>query len=164
MSVKISGWTIHAHDCFISQLEALTVIVEQQKKTDPEGYQTKFHAQLLASIYTLMTVEIPSNPASKSHEQSNTLGKTLSWRRTKFNEQFRMFFQFDSRQAELVYACVHDSTTLCGGRSENHPYADFAKLISSGIPPDSWTELVQASAALDDEPDALTSTGAEQVG
>lgn len=165
MSVKISGWTLHAHQCFIDQVEALATRVEQQQRADPDGYRNKKQARLLASIYALMTMEIPGNPASPAYEQGNTLGKARRhWKRAKFNERFRLFFQYQSSLNELVYAWVNDQDTLRKRGSKTDAYAVFTRMIAAGQVPDSWAELAAAAARADGNFEAVVEAGGPHVG
>ncbi|OIR19524.1 toxin YhaV [mine drainage metagenome] len=156
MTIKAHGWSLHAHSCFISQLEALTNTVEKQREADPGGYQGKTQAKLLASILMLLETEIPEDPASKSFDQGNTLGASMRhWRRAKFNRRYRLFFQFQSAKSEIVYAWVNDENTLRKEGSTTDAYKVFAKLVSGKKIPNDWKELLAAASSKDEELGAL---------
>lgn len=154
--MKVNGWTLHAHECFIEQLTKLADIVERQQKKDPVGYASKTQALVLASIYALIMDKIPADPSSSAFDQGMYLGKEhRHWKRAKFNERYRLFFLYLSPAKELIYAWVNDENTLRKIGSKNDPYVVFAKMLGSGKVPNSWAGLLAAAAAVDPESDEL---------
>jgi toxin YhaV len=78
--------------------------------------------------------------------QGNTLGKEhRHWFRAKFGGgRFRLFFRADSKAKVIVYAWVNDRDTLRKAGASTDPYAVFAKMVTSGNPPDDWPALLAA--------------------
>ncbi|WP_456307490.1 type II toxin-antitoxin system YhaV family toxin [Paeniroseomonas aquatica] len=68
------GWHLLAHPLFLDQLERLLTAVERAKRADPEGWQGKADARLLAALQALLLDRIPRDPLAAEFRQGNTLG------------------------------------------------------------------------------------------
>lgn len=140
----INGWTILAHPLFLDQLESLTQEVTNLKLKNPEGYGNKKATKLLASINKLAFDVIPKDPTLPNYRQGETLGKEYKhWFRGKFNQQYRLFFRFDSQSKIIVYAWVNDGDTLRAYGSKTDAYKVFTNMLDNGHPPDDWAQLQQ---------------------
>jgi toxin YhaV len=144
--VERHGWSLYAHPLFLDQLERLLASVERAKQSDPEGWRRKADAQTLVAIQGLVFDRIPRDPLSPEFRQGNTLGKEHRyWFRAKFGgSRFRLFFRADSKAKVIVYAWVNDRDTLRKVGASTDPYAVFAKMLTSGNPPDDWPALLAA--------------------
>ena len=156
------GWRLYAHPLFLDQLERLLAAVERAKRSDPQGWQTKADARLLASLRGLVLERIPRDPLAAEFRQGNTLGKAhRHWLRAKFGGgRFRLFFRADSRARVIVYAWVNDRNTLRKAGASTDPYAVFARMLASGNPPDDWPALLVAA----EMPEAMERFGAVAEG
>jgi toxin YhaV len=157
------GWRLYAHPLFLDQLERLLSAVERAKRSDPQGWQGKADARLLAALRGLVLDRIPRDPLAPEFRRGNTLGPAhRHWFRVKFGgNRFRLFFRADSRAKVIVYAWVNDRDTLRKAGADTDPYAVFARMLTRGNPPADWPALlaaaqapgaVQRFAAMDDEP------------
>lgn len=154
------GWRLYAHPLFLDQLERLLAAVERAKRSDPQGWQSKADARLLAALCSLVLDRIPRDPLAPEFRQGNTLGKAhRHWFRAKFGgNRFRLFFRADSRARVIVYAWVNDRDTLRKAGASSDPYAVFAAMLAGGNPPDDWPALLAAAQA----PEASRRFGAAQ--
>lgn len=145
------GWHLLAHPLFLDQLERLLTAVERAKRADPEGWQGKADARLLAALQALLLDRIPRDPLAAEFRQGNTLGPAhRHWFRAKFGgNRFRLFFRADSRAKVIVYAWVNDRDTLRKAGAGTDPYAVFARMLGHGNPPDDWPALLAAAQAPD---------------
>ena len=143
------GWRLHAHPLFLDQLERLLAAVERAKRSNPEGWQGKADARLLAALRALLLDRIPRDPLAPGFRQGNTLGPAhRHWFRAKFGgNRFRLFFRADSRARVIVYAWVNDRDTLRKAGAGSDPYAVFAGMLAGGNPPDDWLALLAAAQA-----------------
>mgnify|MGYP000277131377 FL=1 len=143
----INGWTILVHPLFLDQLESLTEEVEQLKLKKPESYGKKKATKLLANINKLAFQVIPQDPTLSDYRQGDTLGKNYKhWFRGKFNQQYRLFFRFDSLSKIIIYAWVNDGDTLRAYGSKTDAYKVFANMLDDGDPPDDWDQLLKKAA------------------
>ena len=154
------GWRLHAHPLFLDQLERLLAAVERAKRSNPEGWQSKADARLLAALRALLLDRIPRDPLAPGFRQGNTLGPAhRHWFRAKFgSNRFRLFFRADSRARVIVYAWVNDRDTLRKAGAGSDPYAVFAGMLAGGNPPDDWLALLAAAQA----PEAARRFGAAE--
>ena len=143
------GWRLHAHPLFLDQLERLLAAVERAKRSNPEGWQSKADARLLAALKALLLDRIPRDPLAPGFRQGNTLGPAhRHWFRAKFGgNRFRLFFRADSRARVIVYAWVNDRDTLRKAGAGSDPYAVFAGMLAGGNPPDDWLALLATAQA-----------------
>jgi len=143
------GWRLHAHPLFLDQLERLLAVVERARRSDPQWWQGKADARLLAALRALLLDRIPRDPLSSEFRQGNTLGRERRhWFRAKFGgNRFRLFFRADSRARVIVYAWVNDRDTLRKAGASSDPYAVFAGMLAGGNPPDDWPALLAAAQA-----------------
>lgn len=147
------GWHLHAHPLFLDQLERLLAAVERAKRSDPQGWQGKADARLLAALRMLVLERIPRDPLAPEFRQGNTLGREhRHWFRAKFGgNRFRLFFRADSQARVIVYAWVNDRDTLRKAGAGTDPYAVFARMLAGGYPPNDWPVLLAAAQASEAE-------------
>ena len=132
--------------------EQILKLVEATLKAKLRGtVQTDPNAKLLAALYHLMFVEIPSNPAATKYRQGKSLGDGRKhWFRAKFgNGRFRLFYRYSSTHQTIIYAWVNDSETLRTYNSKTDAYAVFKGMLDDGNPPDGWEDLMKACASSD---------------
>lgn len=102
--------------------------------------------KLMAALDRLVFEIITSDPASSKFLLGNTLGpKHRAWRRAKFGGQYRVFFRFDSKAKIIIFGWVNDEDWLRAYGSKTDAYAVFAKMLESGSPPSTWTDLLGES-------------------
>jgi toxin YhaV len=105
--VEVSGWRIYAHPLFLDQLEARIKAVEQARNKDPEGYEKKRAAKLLAAVLKVAFEDIPSDPSRDVYRQGGALGDEYKhWFRAKFLQQFRLFFRYSEHRTQTSL-CLH---------------------------------------------------------
>lgn len=144
----VNGWLLLADPLFEDSLASLENEVTRLAEANPSSYKTSKAAKRLAAISRLIVEVIPSNPAAAEFR----LGKTLPtefkhWRRAKFLQQYRLFFRYDSSAKIIIYSWINDQSTLRAYESKNDAYRTFVKMLESGRPPTTWTDLL-ASAEL----------------
>lgn len=149
----VHDWIIRAHPLLLDQLEKLARSVEDLERKRPDDFRETANAKLLAALHELIFNKVPLDPASNQYRQGKTLGADRKhWFRAKFgNGRFRLFFRYDSRARIIVFAWVNDENSLRTYGSKRDAYAVFERMLDSGNPPDSWTELVKAASSPDAE-------------
>lgn len=153
--MQIHGWTIYFHACFEAQLNALLEDVHRQVEKRPDSFRKSNAFKRLAAIAKLAFDQIPRDPSDVAYRQGAALGKERKhWFRAKFYQQYRLFFRYSEVDRVIVYAWVNDEETLRAYGSNYDAYATFAKMLTSGHPPDSWDKLVAVKVA-DEQAQAL---------
>jgi toxin YhaV len=147
--MDVNGWLILYFTAFQERLNDLeqTILRIQQKK--PEQFAKHPTVKLLKAVVQAILVEVPRNPASPLFEQGNTLGSAhRHWRRVKrrLPPRYRLFFQFSSLQSQIVFAWLNDESSLRQDGAKTDVYRVFKRLLDQGTVPDSWDQLVAASA------------------
>jgi toxin YhaV len=144
----VNGWTLYAHPLFIEQYQLLTEKVEKLKTKDPKGYVKKNATKRLAAIQNLAFDIIPQDPTKTDYRQGTTLGdNNKHWFRAKFFQQYRLFFRYHQASKVIVYAWVNDESTKRAYESKSDAYKVFAKMLTSGNPPDDWGALLQSASS-----------------
>lgn len=144
-NVVINGWTIFAHSLFLDEINTLIEQVEKLKRKDPANYLKKNASKRLAAIARLAFTVIPRDPTLSDYRQGSTLGDDHKhWFRAKFFQQYRLFFRFDSASKIIVYSWVNDEKNKRAYGSKTDAYRVFEKMLNSGHPPDSWSQLLKA--------------------
>jgi toxin YhaV len=143
----VNGWTLYAHPLFVEQLEVLTEKVEKLKAKDPKGYVKKNATKRLAAIHKLAFELVPQDPTKSDYRQGSTLGQSNKhWFRAKFFQQYRLFFRYHQASKVIVYAWVNDESTKRAYESKSDAYEVFAKMLTSGNPPDDWDALLKSAS------------------
>ena len=157
----VNGWTVFAHPLFLAQLEAITRQVERLKQKDPAGFTKKNAAKRLAAIAKLAFEVIPQDPSRAEYRQGNTLGDDHKhWFRTKFFQQYRLFFRYHAPSKVIVLAWVNDEDTKRAYESSDDAYRVFRKMLESGQPPDDWDQLLAEAQASANRLQAVIKKGA----
>jgi toxin YhaV len=148
LPLVVLGWTIFAHPLFLAQVEALNKKVEVLKQKDSIGYVKKNASKWLAAINSLAFDIIPQDPARLEYRQGNTLGNDHNhnhWFRTKFYQQYRLFFRYHASSKVIVYSWVNDEDIKSAFESNDDAYQVFRKMLVNGYPPDDWSQLLAES-------------------
>ena len=157
----VNGWTVFAHPLFLAQLEAITRQVERLNQKDPAGFTKKNAAKRLAAIAKLAFEVIPQDPSRAEYRQGNTLGDDHKhWFRTKFFQQYRLFFRYHAPSKVIVLAWVNDEDTKRAYESSDDAYRVFRKMLESGHPPDDWDQLLAEAQASANRLQAVIKKGA----
>ena len=143
----VHGWTVLAHPFFLSQIVNLVDEVERLRAKDPGQIQKKKAAKRLAAIAKLAFDVIPQDPGRSDYRLGDALGADhRHWFRTKFFQQYRLFFRFHRPAKIIVLAWVNDDRTLSAYESSDDAYRVFRRMLESGHPPDDWDTLVAEAA------------------
>jgi toxin YhaV len=143
-NIVINGWTIFAHPLFLDEIDTLIEQVEKFKSKDPVNYVKKNASKRLAAITKLAFEVIPKDPTLSDYRQGSTLGDAHKhWFRAKFFQQYRLFFRFDSASKIIVYSWVNDEKNKRAFGNKTDAYRVFKKMLNSGHPPDSWSQLLR---------------------
>ncbi|WP_187498171.1 type II toxin-antitoxin system YhaV family toxin [Erwinia aphidicola] len=144
---EVNGWKIYAHPCFKQAYDALVSEVEVLKQKDPEGYQKKAAAKLLAVVHKVIEEGIAVDPSAAAYRQGTTLGSNFKdWSRAKFgNARYRLFFRYSSAEKVIILAWMNDSSTLRTYDSKTDSYRVFEKMLRKGKPPKDWGQLFHES-------------------
>lgn len=141
-----NGWRLFAHPLFTQQLERLTAQVEILAAKDPATYKDLPATKLLATIRRYILEVIPRDPNASEFRQGNTLGEdNRHWFRAKFHERYRLFYRFSSQGRVIIYAWVNDEESLRKTGAKTDPYSIFRNMLTSGNPPSSMHQLLNAS-------------------
>ncbi|NER98422.1 MAG: type II toxin-antitoxin system YhaV family toxin [Symploca sp. SIO1B1] len=142
--IVINEWNIFAHPCFLRQVEALVVEVEQLSQKYPENYKQKNATKRLAAIAKLAFKVIPQDPTRQEYRQGTTLGDDYKhWFRAKFYQQYRLFFQYRGEDKIIVFGWVNDTQSKRSYESKTDAYCVFRKMLDAGYPPNNWETLVE---------------------
>jgi len=144
-----NGWLIFYFCAFQERLNALEQAVLRIQQKKPDQFATHPTVKLLAAVVRAILVEVPEDPASPLFEQGNTLGEAhRNWRRVKrrLPPRYRLFFQFSSVQTKILFAWLNDASSLRQDGAKTDVYRVFKRLLDQGMVPDSWDQLVAASA------------------
>jgi len=145
----VHGWAVFTHPLFLAQLEALSLHVAALKEKDPVGYTTKSATKRLAAIKMLAFDVIPQDPMRPEYRQGDALGPShVHWFRSKFFQQYRLFFRYHAPSKVIVYAWVNDETTERAYDRSDDAYRVFCRMIESGNPPNSWEHLLAEARSL----------------
>lgn len=146
---RVNGWWLLSWSEFQRQINTLVEKVETLKARDPAGYTSHPKAKLLATIFRLITADIPRDPAHRDFRQGTTLGEEYTgWHRAKFHQRFRLFYRFLSAEHVIVYAWVNTEAGLRKADDRNDPYRVFRRMLDRGSPPNDFGELLRESTAL----------------
>ena len=144
----IHGWTVFAHPLFLAQIEALALQVETFKQKDPVGYVKKNASKRLAAITKLAFDVVLQDPARPEYRQGGTLvDDHKHWFRTKFFQQYQLFFRYHAPGKVIVFAWVNDGDTKLAYEGSDDAYRVFRKMLESGHPPDDWNQLLAEARA-----------------
>jgi toxin YhaV len=139
--MEVNGWRLFLYPLFQSQLEKLADRVRKLGSQDPQGYESRPAAKLLATINYYIGEAIPRDPNSPEYRQGNTLGAdNRHWFRAKFHGRYRLFYRFSSREKVIIYAWVNDEMSLRKAGSKTDPYNIFRTMLESAQPPRSEKE------------------------
>lgn len=144
----VNGWKVFAHPLFLDQLEKAITKVEKSKKKHPKDYLRKNPAKHLKVIRKVAFDVIPSDPTAKEYRQGGTLGAANKhWFRAKFQQQYRLFFQYNAESKAIVLGWVNDNECLRAYDSKTDAYVVFQKMLYKGYPPSNWDELLSEAQA-----------------
>jgi len=142
----VNGWRLHVDPLFEQRYRRMVEQVEALEAKDPVGYQDQPLAKLLSAIQRLIFEVIPRDPNAGEFRQGNTLGADYRhWFRAKFNQRYRLFYRFSSKEKVIVYVWVNDERTLRKSGSKTDPYAVFRAMLESANPPNSMDRLLKRS-------------------
>lgn len=128
------SWRLHTHPLFLDQLERLLTTVERAKQSDPQGWQEKADASLVAALRALIVGRISRDLLAAEFQQGNTLSRERRhWFRANFGgNRFRLFLRADSRARVIVYTWVNDQDTLQKVGARSDPCVVFAGMLAGG--------------------------------
>jgi len=142
--MEVNGWRLYFYTLFASQFQELTEEVEQLSKTQPATYKEHPKSKLLATIVRLVEETIPRDPAAAQFRQGDTLGPgNRHWFRAKFNQRYRLFFRFSSKDKVIVYVWINGESTLRKAGAKTDAYAVFRSMLKAGDPPQSLDALLR---------------------
>jgi toxin YhaV len=146
---RANGWWLLAWTEFQRQFDGLVAEVAQLRSKDPEGYGSHPKSKLLATLFRLVTADVPRDPANPDFRQGNTLGEAhRGWFRAKFHQRFRLFFRFRSADRMVVYVWINSEAGLRKEGDRNDPYNVFRRMLERGSPPSDFDALLRECAGL----------------
>ena len=144
-----SDWQLFYFRAFKAALDELEADVTRLAKLDPTGYKAHPKTRLLASVYKVITQQVPANPDHPDFRLGKTLGgEYANWRRVKkgLPDRYRLFFRFASSPVKLiVYVWFNDEDTLRKAGAKTDVYAVFRRMLERGEVPTSIVALLAAS-------------------
>ncbi|MEO0884943.1 MAG: type II toxin-antitoxin system YhaV family toxin [Cyanobacteria bacterium J06648_10] len=146
--LNIHGWTVLAHDCLLTQFEELVEAVDRLRQKSPDAYQRKNVTKRLEAVTKLAFNIIPQDPTREIYRQGGTLGaENKHWFRSKFYQQYRLFFRYHMESKIIVLGWVNDPTTKRAHNSKKDAYKVFEKMLEGGHPPSEWKKLLAEAQA-----------------
>jgi toxin YhaV len=141
--MNANGWRLLVDPLFEQRYRRIVEQVEALAANDPVGYQDLPLAKFLNTIQRLIFEIIPRDPNAAEFRQGNTLGADYRhWFRAKFNQRYRLFYRFSSKDKVIVYVWVNDERTLRKAGSKTDPYSVFRAMLEAGDPPNSMERLI----------------------
>lgn len=141
-----NSWKVFFHKCFTQQLTSLAQSVQTLKDADPQNYQKKADAKLLAGIIKSIKDRIAADPQNPGNRIGKTLGEdNKQWYRVKLFQQYRIFYRFSTEHKVIIIGWINDSDTLRAYGSKTDAYKTFKDMLSKGNPPGDWDSLYQES-------------------
>lgn len=148
--IIVNGWLLCAHPVFLDQYEDLLNTVEKLHKKNPINYVNKNSTKRLAAIQKLVFEKIPKDPTLPEYRQGTTLGdEHKHWFRTKFFQQYRLFFRFHKESKIIVFAWVNDEDSKRAYDSKTDAYNIFKKMLKNKRPPSDWNTLFKEAKKQD---------------
>lgn len=142
--MEAHGWRLFQYPLFESQLRKLTESAERLSIAQPETYKQHPKTKLLSTIHRYITEIIPRNANAPEFRQGDSLGPdNRHWFRAKFNQRYRLFFRFSTKDKVIVYVWVNDESTLRKAGSKTDLYAVFKAMLTAGDPPGSLEALLK---------------------
>lgn len=143
---RYQGWLIIAYPKFVDELSKLSNEASKVLAAGKPGALSHPKVKKMAALDKLLFEIIPSDPASARYLLGNTLGpKHWAWRRAKFGGQYRLFFRFDNAAKIIIFGWMNDEDTLRAYGSKKDAYAVFVRMLETGRPPSTWTDLLEES-------------------
>jgi toxin YhaV len=143
---RYNDWLLIAYPGFVDQYSRFSNEALKLGRSGKPGALNHPKVKKMAALRRLVFEIIPSDPASSRYLLGNTLGpKHRAWRRAKFGGQYRLFFRFDSAAKIIIFAWMNDEESLRSYGSKNDAYAVFARMLETGDPPSTWTDLLGKS-------------------
>jgi toxin YhaV len=143
---RYHGWLLIAYPGFLDQFARLSAEANKILDLGKPGALNHPKVKRMKALDTLVFEVIPSDPASSKFLLGNTLGpKHRAWRRAKFGGQYRLFFRFDSKAKIIIFGWLNDEDSLRAYGSKKDAYSVFVKMLESGSPPTTWTDLLGES-------------------
>ena len=140
----IHGWNIFAYPLFLEQFEELVTQVEHLRHRDSDNYKKKNATKRLAAIAKLAFDVISQDPSRREYRRGTTLGDDYKhWFRTKFFQQYRLFFRYHQESKIILFVWVNDEKTKRAYSSNKDAYKVFRNMLNSGHPPDDWNDLLK---------------------
>ena len=144
--MEANGWRLFQYPLFENQLKNLTEAVEELLISQPDTYREHPKAKLLATIHRHVTEIIPRDPNAPEFRQGDTLGPdNRHWFRAKFQQRYRLFFRFSTKDRVIVYVWVNDEFTLRKAGSKTDAYAVFKSMLNAGNPPRTLEALLKGA-------------------
>lgn len=165
------GYSLYGTVLFNENLERLADrvlrIIDSVTDDEDEFLITHELVGLYEDIIHAIWERVPQNPNHKDFNQGHTLGKKFtSWRRVKkgLPQRYRLFFMFRSSAPKaIVYAHFNDDKeTRREGDKKHDIYAAFAKRLKSGQVPNTFSELLESAAPVQDRQEEQTGTPSQQ--
>ncbi len=145
-----AAWKLFYFKPFKRALDELEADVTRLAASAPSSYKTHPKTQLLASVYKIITQQVPANPDHPDFRLGKTLGREYAnWRRVKkgMPDRYRLFFRFASSPVKLiVYVWFNDEDTLRKAGAKSDVYAVFRRMLERGEVPGSIEALLTQSA------------------
>jgi toxin YhaV len=140
---RYNDWLLIAYPGFIDQYARLSNRAREIARSGKPGSQSHPKVKKMAALRKMVFEVIPSDPASSKFLLGNTLGpKYRAWRRAKFGGQYRLFFRFDIKAKIIIYGWLNDEDSRRAYGSKTDAYAVFGRMLDSGSPPSTWTDLL----------------------
>ena len=121
---RVNGWALYAHPCFQETYDALVAEVETLKGKDPENYQRKAAAKLLAVVHKVIEEHITVNPSFGAG-------------------RYRLFFRYSEKEKVIILGWMNDENTLRTYGKKTDAYTVFSKMLKRGHPPADWETLTR---------------------
>ena len=144
-----NGWELLFHTAFLDALNRQKIAARESEGNKLPDEKYSLEMKVLRSMYAQVFEVVPRNPGDPSFRLGTSLGPNFKhWLRSKFREQYRIFFRYSSKSGVIVYAWANDKNSLRAYESKSDAYLVFRKMLEAGKVPNSWDELVAEAKKL----------------
>ncbi|CAK8725718.1 MAG: hypothetical protein D3917_12030 [Candidatus Electrothrix sp. AX5] len=140
-------WNLLWHPLFEERFQGLLERVEELAKRDPDGFYSHRDYKFFESVSNCIEYRIVTGPGNKEFNLSTLGKKHKNWRRAKngLPSRYRLFFQYSSRNTEIVLVWLNDEVSIRRAGHKKDVYEIFKKMLESNVIPNSYDELVKES-------------------
>lgn len=136
-----NNFTLYVHEIFHADLLDLITKVKKVKKEskkiygsnykDSDHYKLNEFVKKLSQIRKFIKEQVPQD--CSHHQYYGTPPLDNCFRRVKWNERYRLYFQYDLQNKEITYLWFNNENCLRSRGSKTDCYNVFNNMVKNGI-------------------------------